>query len=174
MIQLGIFTEIDRVEFLEGWIAVKMTRNERHIASGKLIYRALERVLPAGWHVAKDDPILLPFSQPEPDLSVIRGGIRDYLKRKPGPQDVALVVEVSDSSFVDARGIKKRIYARAGIPAYWIVNLPEGRLEVYGGPAGQTESPDYGTRTEYGPQDEVELVIGGQAVGRVAVRDLLP
>ena len=174
MIRAGILAGPDRVELLEGRIVTRMTKNERHIASGKLVYRALERLLPAGWHLAKDDPIVVPYSQPEPDLAVIRGAIRDYLERHPGPRDVALVVEISDSSLPNDRGTKKRIYARAGIAAYWIVNLPAGRLEVSPGPAGTPEAPEYGARADLGPDDEVEVVIDGQAVGKVAVRDLLP
>ena len=132
-------------------------------------------MIPAGWHVAKEDPVVIqPYSEPEPDLSVVRGAIRDYLKRKPEPRDVALLVEVSDSSYAYDRSKKLAIYAAAAFAIYWILNLPERRLEVYSDPTGPSEAPEYRHRQDYGPDDAVPLVIDGREVGRIAVRDLLP
>src|SRR5262249_17192053 len=79
----------------------EMTRNERHLAAAWLASQALNRAVPPGWFVGQDHRVVIqPQDQPEPDLTLIRGRIRDYLDRKPGPRDVALVVEVSDSSYV--------------------------------------------------------------------------
>ncbi len=72
-------------------------------------------------------------SMPEPDRSVARGSIRDYGGRHPGPDELALVVEVSDSS-PDADRKMAEVYGQARIPVYWIVNLVDGQVEVYSDP----------------------------------------
>ena len=105
---------------------------------------------------------------------VIRGDPDDYPDLHPGPDEVALVVEVADSTLRRDRSTKKRIYARAGIPVYWIANLIESRFEVYTDPTGPADQPDYRQRQEYGPDDEIPVVLDGVEVGRLLVRDLLP
>ena len=175
MIRAGILTEDDRVELLEGLLVTKMPKNEPHILALKLAYRVLDRALPDGWHVANQDPVVIPpHNEPEPDLSVVRGSPHDYGDHKPGPRDVTLVVEVADTSLAYDREIKKPIYARAGIPYYWIVNLPDNRLEVSSDPTGPAEEPNYRRRQDFGPADAVSLVIEGHEVGRIDVRELLP
>jgi Uma2 family endonuclease len=172
--RLSILTEDEPVELLQGWLITKMTKNTPHIVATKLAFRALEGMVPDGWHVAKEDPVTAVDSEPEPDLSIVRGEIRDYLDRKPGPRDVALVVEVADSSLAENRTLKKQIYSRAGFSLYWIVNLAQRQIEVYSDPSGPVESPDYRQRQDYGESDAVPLFIEGREVGRIAVRDLLP
>lgn len=104
---------------------------------------------------------------------IVRGETRQYRDRHPGPEDVALIVEVADSTLERDRGVKRKVYARAGIPVYWIINLLESVLEVYEEPSGPTEDADYRRRRDYGLSDSVPVMIGGREVGRVAVRDLL-
>ncbi|HWE39585.1 MAG TPA: Uma2 family endonuclease [Isosphaeraceae bacterium] len=174
MAEHGILTEEDRVELLEGWIISKMGRNPPHILATKLAVKHLARAVPEGWHVAKEDPICTDASEPEPDISVLRGDERDYEDRKPAPEDVGLVVEVADSTLSDDQTYKKQIYAKAGIPFYWIVNIPDTKLLVHGDPTGPGAEPDYRRVVELGPADEVPLVLDGREVGRIAVRDLLP
>ena len=88
--------------------------------------------------------------------------------------DCCLVVEVADRSLAGDRGKKLAGYARAGIPVYWLVNLPEARLEVYTSPGGPPEKPDYDKRCDHVASEEVPLVIEGREVARLSVRDLLP
>jgi Uma2 family endonuclease len=174
MARAGILGEDDPVELLEGLLVTKMTKNERHILAVKLIFRVLDRAVPAGWHVSKEDPVSVSlYNEPEPDLAVVRGGPRDYADRKPGPADLALLVEVSDTTYAtDQR--KLLIYARAGILVYWIVNLPLERVEVYTEPTVAEGLPSYGSCRNYGPGDEVPLTLDGREVARFTVRDLLP
>lgn len=113
-------------------------------------------------------------SEPEPDVVVVRGERRQYRDRHPLPHEVALVVEVADATLQRDRKLKKRIYARAGVANYWIINLIESCVEVYTVPSGPAEFPDYQQRQDYGPADEIPLVIEGREVGRLAVRDVLP
>jgi Uma2 family endonuclease len=170
----GILTKRDRVVLLEGLLVAKMTKKPPHVLAGKLTFEALRRASPPGWHVAKEDPIATLESVPEPDCTVIRGDARDYHDRWAGPQDVALVVEVADSSLNLDRTVMRIIYARAAIPVYWIVNIPDRRLEVSSDPTGPADSPDYRQRRDYGPDDVVPLVLDGREVGRLGVRDMLP
>lgn len=174
MIRLGILTEDDPVELLEGWIIQKMPKNPPHRASTKLTCSALEEIVPEGWYVDAQEPITLLDSEPEPDVVVVRGNTRDYLDRHPGSQDLALVVEIADSTLERDRTSKKRLYARAGIPVYWIVNLPEQKLEVYTEPIDLAQEPTYQQRQDYSLSDEVSVAIERREVGRLTVRDLFP
>ena len=97
------------------------------VATGCLL-DLLPRVLPAGWFLNVQDPITTPESLPEPDAAVIRGSRRDYRERRPMAADVGLIIEVADTSLAQDRGTKKRVYARVGIPVYWIVNLNTSRI----------------------------------------------
>ena len=174
MIRLGILTNDDPVELLEGWIIHKMPKNPPHRAATKLTRSALEEIVPQGWYVDAQEPITLDDSEPEPDVVVVRGNTRDYLDRHPGSQDLALIVEIADSRLERDRTFKKRLYARAGIPVYWIVNLPEQKLEVYIQPINLVQEPTYQQCQDYSLSDEVAVVIEGQEVCRLTVRELLP
>ena len=85
-----------------------------------------------------------------------------------------MVAEVSDASLQQDRTTKKRLYARARIPVYWIINLVDNQVEVYTDPSGSAEQPDYRRRQDYGPGDTIPLMIEGTEVGRIAVNDILP
>ena len=105
---------------------------------------------------------------------IVRGETRDYRDRHPGPEDVALIVEVADSTLERDRGVKRLVYARAGVPVYWIINVLERVLEVYYDPSGPAENADYRQRRAYESSDSVPLMIDALEAGSVAVRDLLP
>jgi len=171
MVENGILPETNRFELINGRIVEKDVKDPVHPTVVDLSRRALERILPAGWYVRKEDPVRIPNrrSEPEPDLAVVRGTIEDYATRHPSPDDVALVVEVTRSSVTKDRALA-RVYGGGGIPAYWIVNVPRRQLEVYEGPTGGR----YPARTILGETDTVSLIIDGQVVGRIAVADLLP
>jgi Uma2 family endonuclease len=174
MLRTGVLQDGDPVELLEGWLVAKMTKHPPHTTSTQLLRDLLARLLPTGYYVNDQEPITTGDSEPEPDVSVIRGERRQYLQRHPGPRDVALLVEVADTTLARDRGIKKRIYARAGIANYWILNLTERKLEVYTGPSGPAQSPDYAQQQDYGPSDEVRLFLDGREIARLPVRELLP
>jgi Uma2 family endonuclease len=111
---------------------------------------------------------------PMPDAFVVRGTLNQYSRRLPNHRDVALVVEVSDSSLGDDRGKKLRQYALGEIPEYWIVNLVDRRVEAYTRPTGPDHPPAYRHREDYGPGRSVPLVMGGVEIAAIAVDDLLP
>jgi Uma2 family endonuclease len=170
MIQTGILTTEDRVELLDGYVVLKMPQNPPHGGCIDLVTGALLPLLPPGWFLRAQLPVTLSESEPEPDFAVVRGTRRSYLTRHPGPADVGLVIEVSDSTLDRDRGEKQRIYAAAGIVCYWIVNLVQGQVEVYTGPAGAA----YPRRDDYRPGDSMPLTLDGVVVASVPVVDLLP
>ena len=174
MIRAGILTENDPVEFLEGWLIHKMPKNSPHSVSTKLTRQLLERILPAGWYVETQEPITLQDSEPEPDVVVIRGSIRDYVDRHASAQDVAFVVEVASSTLERDRRLKRRIYARARIPVYWLINLVESCVEVYTAPLSESVEADYQQLQLCHLSDFVPVIIEGQEIAQLTVRDLLP
>ena len=176
MDRAGVFAADERVELLGGWLVARMAINPPHRRSTRRSRLALERVVPPGYYVDQNAPISMPLtdSEPEPDIQVVRGDEAEYPDRHPGPPDVALAVEVSDSTVSKDRNFKLRLYARDAVPVYWIVNLVATRLEVYTDPTGPSDAPGYRTRQEFAPGDEVPLVLDGREVARIAVRDLLP
>jgi Uma2 family endonuclease len=174
MIRQRILTEADDVELLEGWIVRKEPKNPPHRVATRLLRQALEKTVPPGWYVDTQEPVTLADSEPEPDAAIVRGDTRQYLDRHPGPNDLALVVEVADATLARDRGPKKRLFARAAIPVYWVVNLLERQVEVYSEPSGAADEPDYRKRQDYGAADEVPVVIEGREVKRILVAELLP
>lgn len=177
--QLGeadILTTLDRVELLGGWLVSRMTIHPPHRASTFNTHDALVQLGLPGCFVDQNAPVTMPVSgtEPEPDVLVVRGRSGDFSDHHPGPRDVALLVEVSDSSLSGDRTIKKRLYATDRVAVYWIVNLQTLRIEVYTEPSGPGESPDYARCDLYVPGDSVPVILDGREVGRIAVSDLLP
>jgi Uma2 family endonuclease len=174
IVRAGILTDDDPIELLEGWLVTKMPKNPPQRAATRLTQQALQAIAPVEWYVDGQEPITLADSEPEPDAVVVRGAPRDYLDRHPGPGDLALVVEVADSTLERDRAVKKKSYAAASIPVYWILNLIDQRLEVYENPSGPSDAPDYRVARMYARADSVAVLIGNQTVGAIRVADLLP
>lgn len=174
MVAKGIIQEDDPVELLEGWVVPKMTKNPDHWICVTLIRDALTRMSIAGFFVHSQDPVRTEDSVPEPDIALVRGKPRDYRSGNPKPENLALVVEVADTSLRRDRTTKRRIYARAEVPVYWIVNLKDREIEVYAEPTGPGKSPTYKATQQVGPDGEIAVVIDGREVGRLKVKDLLP
>jgi hypothetical protein len=174
MIQAGILTEDDPVELVEGWIVLKMPHNPPHDGTVDQDREVIQSRLPPGWRIRVQSAITLSESEPEPDLTVVPGPASRYFDHHPGPQEIALVVEVSDSSLACDRQEKARMYARARLVCYWIVNLVDRQVEVYTDPSGPGRNPSYRQQQTYGPTDAVPLVIGGQEVARIPAQELLP
>jgi Uma2 family endonuclease len=174
LIDIGLLTENDNLELIEGYLVLKMSRNPPHDSCIHLALRMLLRCLPPDWSLRVQSAITLSDSEPEPDLAIVRGDERTYAVRYPGPADVGLLIEVADSTLLGDRADKGRIYARAGIAVYWIINLIDRQVEVYSSPSSSGTSPAYGQRNDYGAADQLPLVLDGVAVASIPVRDLLP
>jgi Uma2 family endonuclease len=171
MIDADILTEDDWVELLDGWLVAKMPKKPAHSLVTQLVADALRDRLPDGHFVNVQEPITTPDSEPEPDVTVIRGERCDFVYQHPEPENVALLVEVSDATLQRDRGLKLRVYAQAKITMYWIVNLVDERLEVYSD-LGQDE-PIYQQHQVYTATDTVPVVIDGREVARLPVVQLL-
>jgi Uma2 family endonuclease len=117
MVAQGILPETNRFELILGRIVEKDVKGPKHRGATQRVIRAIERLLPAGWHVCKEEAVRIPTrkSEPEPDVSVVRGAIEDWEDKHPGPGDVALVAEVTRSSASKDRKLA-RIYGACGIP----------------------------------------------------------
>ncbi len=174
MIQTGILTDDDPFEFLEGLLVAKMPNNPLHSLVAHLMRNALAQVAPAQWYVDAQEPFTADNSEPEPDVLVVRGERRQYRNHRPLAQDVALVVEVADTTLQRDRTLKKRIYARAMIPMYWIVNLVERKVEWYAHPSVSEGEADYAQRQGGTEDDVIPVVLDGVGIARLPVRDLLP
>lgn len=171
MIRAGILTADDQVELLEGWLVAKMPKKPQHRIATRLTQKALEAVVPDGWYVDAQEPITLTDSEPEPDVMIVRGATQDYHDRHPHADEIALVVEISDSTLERDRSTKKRMYARAGIPVYWIVNLVDNTCEVYNAPS--VADADYQQIDIYDLTGTLPVVIEEREIGTVRVQDLL-
>jgi Uma2 family endonuclease len=167
----GALEDPSRVELIDGYMVDKMGKNAAHRWTTKEVLKALDSRLPPGWTSQKEEPVRIPaYDEPEPDVAIIRGSDADYRQRIPAAADVALLVEVSDSTLSQDRGKKLSAYAKGGIPVYWIVNLVDRQVEVYVGPvAGSYPSPAI-----YVTGQQVPVTIGGQQLQPIAVDDILP
>jgi Uma2 family endonuclease len=174
MIRNNILTTDDRVELLDGYLVNKMPQNIPHRTSVLRLTTRLAPRLPAGWVVMTQMPVTLPSSVPEPDGAVVRGTDATYDARNPTVADFGIVIEVSDSSLALDRGLKAGLYARSGLPEYWIVNIVDKQIEVYTDPDTAAEPPAYRTRTDYKPGDAVPVTLDGQVVGTIPASELLP
>jgi hypothetical protein len=173
MIQTGILTEEHRVELLEGVIVDKVPHNPRHDGTVTRIQRRLTRLLPEDWILRIQCAITTRNSEPEPDLALVAGPEDTYFTRHPTSGDIGLLIEVSDTTLEFDREEKGQLYARTRVSIYWIVNLNERQLEVYTEPKGG-KSPAYRQRANYAETDSVALILGGQPLGDIPVRELLP
>jgi len=175
MIDAGVFGEDKNFELLDGLIVRKMTINPPHwIATGNLRDLLVSLRIP-GVFIHSQEPVTTDAaSEPEPDVAVIRGVRRDYISRNPDPNQTPLVVEVADSTLMQDRTWKKRIYATAAVPVYWIVNLVDRQIEVFTQPSGPSEQPAYANCEMIPADGEVPVIIDGREVGRLAVKEILP
>lgn len=130
LVEAGVFGPDDRIELLDGLLVAREPQGGRHATVIGLVRAALERAFGTGYHVREEKPIALDEqSEPEPDVAVVPGRLRDYLAAHPSRP--VLVVEVAETSLALDRLRKGCLYARARIPEYWIINLIEEVLEVY-------------------------------------------
>jgi Uma2 family endonuclease len=151
-----------------------MTRNPPHRIALAHLRDLLQSMIIGDWHIDSQEAITLEASEPEPEIAVVRGRVDDYPDRHPGPADIALVAEVSDSTLANDRGLKKRIYARAAIAEYWIVNLVERQIDVFSDPTGPSEQPDYRQQQIFRVAQTMTVKIAEVTIGQLALSQPLP
>ncbi len=138
--EMGIFDPDERLELIEGEILRKVSPQARpHMAAITRAMRTLQAAFGPDYHIMPQGPMnVSEYSEPEPDLLVVRGLEEDYPEHPRG-SDATLVVEVSNSTLRFDRRRKAALYARAGVVEYWVVSLPERCLHVHRGPRATGE-----------------------------------
>jgi hypothetical protein len=147
MAEAGVLSAQDRVELIEGEIIDMTPIGPRHADAVDRIVAALSRQPTPGLRIRVQNPLTLgDASEPQPDIAIVAD--RSYADAHPVASDVRLVIEVSDTTLAFDRDVKLPLYARAGVPEVWIVNLPANQLEIFREPAGDrylhalTPAPD--------------------------------
>lgn len=136
--EAGILTEDDRVELIEGQLIAMSPIGSDHSGTVNALNRMLVRAVGDRGVVAVQNPVQLDdFSEPQPDFCVLKPRDDDYRRATPRPHEVLLIIEVAKSSLAYDRAVKRALYARYGIPEFWIVNLAANEVEVCRGPAGE-------------------------------------
>ena len=168
MAETGVLPPDARVELLNGRIIDRPPIGPAHGGTVKRLSRIFNALARGRWLVSTQDPVRLDdHSEPEPDVALLQPAPDDYKSRHPRPDDVFLLVEVSDTTLEFDRGEKLSAYGRAGVAEVWIVNLNEAAIEVYRSP----HFTGYGSKTVLGAGDQVAPQAFPDAV--VDVSDLL-
>jgi Uma2 family endonuclease len=174
MIDAGVFRDDDHVELLGGLLVDKMVKHDPHNFAIDMLGAILNDILPPDWIARQEKSVVLGrFWRPEPDIAIARGPRTRYRAKGPRRADLAMLVEVADSTYAKDRGAKWRRYAASGVSVYWIVNLPLRQIEVYSASTGRGKSAGYGDIKTYGPNDEVPLILEGRELGRIKVSEVL-
>jgi hypothetical protein len=173
LINVGVLTKDDRIELLEERIVPKAIHTPLHDSTRCRMAEVFFRFRRDDERIRQAASVELADSQPEPDFSFVKGRIREYETRYPNAQDTRLVVEIADNHLEKDRTLKQRIYARAEIAVYWIINLIEDRIEVFTQPSGPCEDPAYANCQMYKPGQSVPLVLDGQPVATIPVDELI-
>ena len=167
MAEAGFFHPDARVELIEGIVYDMAPQKSIHTTGVSLIAQALQSAFPSGCHVRVQMPLArVDISEPEPDVTVVTGGPRDYTHAHPAT--ALLVAEVADQSLLHDQRKKLPLYALHNIPECWILNLRNKTLEVHRDPSGER----YHTRLVLRAGDTVSPHARPEAV--IAVADLLP
>jgi Uma2 family endonuclease len=132
MAEAGLFSEGDRVELIEGEVVEMSPIGKRHAGSVNRLNKLLNRNVGELAIVSVQNPIgINDFSEPQPDLTLLKPRADFYSNSHPVPADVLVVIEVCDTSVEYDRNVKLPLYARAGIPEAWLLILPDDTIEVY-------------------------------------------
>jgi Uma2 family endonuclease len=170
LVETGVLGD-QPVELINGLLVRKMGKKPPHVISCEAIRDELLPLTPRGWRLTIEAPVRIPeFDEPEPDLALVRGSREDYEDRHPGPADVGLLIEVSESTLDRDRGEKELAYARGQVPHYWIVNLVDRQLEICTEPS----PTGYRNRRILRPGEQVPLRLDGNEIGQIAVAAMFP
>jgi Uma2 family endonuclease len=175
MYELGFFAS-QRVELIGGEIVAMAAQSNLHAIGIDLTRYALEAAFGTGFWVRTQNSLdLSPLSVPDPDIAVVIGSPLLFRGQRANPTSALLIVEVSETTLWEDRGRKASLYAAAGIPDYWILNIADSVLEIRRDPradATQDFGFGYATLTTLTAADFASPLAAPSA--RVAVADLLP
>jgi Uma2 family endonuclease len=136
MSEVGILDPNERTELIAGHITLMAAKGTPHVTALRLLATTLGELLAdQSVFVSTQDPIQLnDFSEPEPDLMIVKGTILDYVDHHPRPDQINLVVEVADSTLKQDCEVKDKVYAQAGIADYWVLDVKNRQLHIFGQP----------------------------------------
>lgn len=171
MIRNGILNEGESLELIDGLLVRKdrrdhqgdiMTVGPRHAKVLGLLADLLQDLLRAlPLHVRSQMPVTLSgIQEPEPDISIVKGARRDYSEAHPSSENIFLLIEIANRSLNFDRTSKLRMYAEAGIPEYWIINLVAGTIEIYRSP--QADQQTYQSHVEIAAAESVTFDLCSQ------------
>lgn len=170
---VGLF-EGKRVELIEGEVIEMSPMGSLHATCVTLTAKILERIFGPGYFIRQQMPLNAgELSEPEPDVAVIAGEVRDY--KRDHPSTAVLVVEVADTSLVYDRTYKTSLYAKVGLAEYWLVNLQDNQLECFRTPITDETQPygfGYADIAIFKPTDHIQPLGASQA--KLTVAELLP
>lgn len=152
MIEAGVFKEDDRFELLEGEIYEMSPLGSRHVAAVNRLNEIMSEQLRGSVLISVQNPVELnEYSEPQPDLTLLKRRADFYAQALPTPADVLVAIEVSDTTHEKDRNLKLPAYARAGIIEAWLVDLYNDHIEIHSQP-------------HKGRYQEIRLVFRGQTV----------
>lgn len=159
LVDLGFFTENDRIELIRGEIINMAPKRTPHSVCNSTLFGELYRLLYDQANIRGQEPITLSSnSEPEPDVVIAKKKADNYLSNHPTVEDIILVIEISDSTLKYDKETKLPLYAEAGINNYWIVNLVENHLEVYTNPFADNQNKfGYRNRSIVLPDENLEI-----------------
>lgn len=177
MVESGLIPRERRVYLREGRLFEKMAKSKAHGAVGAAITMSLAPRLPEGWSLWPESTIALDETNaPLPDFAVIQAADllgRAQAERYPGPGDVGLLIEVAVTRLRDDLSTAFEQYARALIPAYWVVDVQGGRILVHTEPHVVDGRGEYARVEIYRPGQPLPLILGGHEIARVPFEKLL-
>ena len=163
MVETGVLSPGARLELLDGEIVEMSPQKSPHASAVDLVEEVLRGGFGEGFYVRGQKPLTLDdYSEPEPDVAVVKGTIRDYADHH--PRTAVLIVEVADTTLAYDRLNKAAAYARNAIPEYWILNLRDRLLEVHRNPVGGA----YTERTPLGAGEAVSPLAAPALRAKVA------
>jgi Uma2 family endonuclease len=177
MVESGLIPRDRRVFLSNGRLYEKMAKTKAHGYVGAAINKAVNRRLPDGWSLWPESTIVLdPTNAPLPDFALVRAANPlDFAApdRYPGPGDIGLLIEVAVTSLHDDLTTALEQYARALIPAYWVVDVLGRRILVHTEPRVVDGRGEYARVETYRPGQSLPLVLDGQEVARIPFDELL-
>mgnify|MGYP001803523011 CR=1 FL=1 len=166
-IEAGVLTEYDAVELIHGQLVKKIPISEDHAAVVEYFVEYFINPFGFKYRYRSENPVpILKNSEPEPDFVIAKK--KKGKQNHPTPKEIYLIIEVANSTLQYDRKVKGPIYAGAGIPEYWIINLKARKIEVHLSPV--REDGVFDNVRSYGENEVFESPFAGQVI----VRDLLP
>ena len=163
-VDAGVFEHPERLELIQGRIVENMSQGPRHSTLASEVAEMLREALRQRFAIREEKPIRIDFDgEPIPDVLVLKGRQADYGERQPGPADVVLLIEVSDTTAAYDLGGKADLYAEAGVTDYWVVLVNEAAIVRHRSP-----TPDgYAEVVRLGGTDSISPLAAPEAVWTV-------